>query len=40
MPNTGTADVGIAIADQIATTLEALRVVTLDFGGAFDRVWW
>ena len=43
MPNTGTADVGIAIADQIATTLEArdeLRVVALDFRGAFDRVWW
>ena len=43
VPNTGTADVGIAIADQIATTLEArdeLRVVALDFRGAFDRVWW
>ena len=43
MPNTGTVDVGIAIADQIATTLEArdeLRVVALDFRGAFDRVWW
>ena len=43
MPNTGTADVGIAIADQIAITLEArdeLRVVALDFRGAFDRVWW
>ena len=35
VPNTGTADVGIAIADQIATTLEArdeLRVVALDLG--------
>ena len=43
VPNTGTADVGIAIADQIATTLEArdeLRVVALDFRGAFNRVWW
>ena len=43
VPNTGTADVGIAIADQIATTLEArdeLRVVALDFRGAIDRVWW
>ena len=42
VPNTGTADVGIAIADQIATTLEArdeLRVVALDFRGAFDRIW-
>ena len=43
MPNTGTADVGVVIADEAATALEAreeLRVVALDLKGAFDRVWW
>ena len=43
VPNTGIADVEIAITDQIATTLEArdeLRVVMLDIRGAFNRVWW
>ena len=43
VPNTGTADVGVVIADEAATALEAreeLRVVALDLKGAFDRVWW
>jgi hypothetical protein len=40
---TGTADVGVIIADQIARSLEArkdVRLVALDFKGAFDKVWW
>ncbi|CAM9944976.1 unnamed protein product, partial [Heterosigma akashiwo] len=40
---TGTADVGVIIADQIAQSLEArkdVRLVALDFKGAFDKVWW
>ena len=43
VPGTGTADVGVIIADEVATALEAreeLRVVALDIRGAFDRVWW
>ena len=43
VPNTGTADVGVAIADEIAIALEAreeLRGAALDLKGAFHRVWW
>ena len=41
---TGTAYIGVIIADhQIARSLEAkkdVRLVALDFKGAFDKVWW
>ena len=43
IPGSGTPDVGIIIADKIATALEAheeLRIVAFDIKGAFDRVWW
>jgi hypothetical protein len=43
VPGTGTADVGVILADEIAAALEAqeeLRIVALDIRGAFDRVRW
>jgi hypothetical protein len=43
IPDTGTLDVGAVLADQIAQALQAkkdVRLVALDFKGAFDKVWW
>jgi hypothetical protein len=43
LPGTGTLDVGVILADQISRALEArkdVRLVALDFKGAFDKVWW
>ncbi|CAM9923565.1 unnamed protein product, partial [Heterosigma akashiwo] len=43
LPDTGTLDVGVILADQISRALEArkdVRLVALDFQGAFDKVWW
>ncbi|CAM9625752.1 unnamed protein product, partial [Heterosigma akashiwo] len=43
LPGTGTVDVGVILADTISLALEArkdVRLVVLDFKGAFDKVWW
>ncbi|CAN0140313.1 unnamed protein product, partial [Heterosigma akashiwo] len=43
LPGTGTLDIGVILADQISRALEArkdVRIVALDFKGAFDKVWW
>ena len=43
LPGTGTVDVGVIIADKISLALEArkdMRLVALDFKGAFDKVRW
>ncbi|CAN0050088.1 unnamed protein product, partial [Heterosigma akashiwo] len=43
LPDTGTLDIGVILADQISRALEArkdVRLVALDFQGAFDKVWW
>ena len=43
LPGTGTVDVGVILADTISLALEArkdVRLVALDFKGAFDKVWW
>jgi len=43
LPGTGTVDVGVILADRISLALEArkdVRLVALDFKGAFDKVWW
>ena len=43
IPRYGTMDVGVIIADKIATALEAreeVKIIALDFQGAFDKVWW
>ncbi|CAM9923839.1 unnamed protein product [Heterosigma akashiwo] len=43
LPGTGTVDVGVVLADRISLALEArkdVRLVALDFKGAFDKVWW
>ncbi|CAM9758002.1 unnamed protein product, partial [Heterosigma akashiwo] len=43
IPDTGTLDAGAVLADQIAQALQAkkdVRLVALDFKGAFDKVWW
>ena len=43
IPDTGTLDVGAVLADQLAQALQAkkdVRLVALDFKGAFDKVWW
>ena len=42
IPDTGTLDVGAVLADQVAQALQAkkdVRLVALDFMGAFDKVW-
>ncbi|CAM9689283.1 unnamed protein product, partial [Heterosigma akashiwo] len=43
LPGTGTVDVSVILADRISLALEArkdMRLVALDFKGAFDKVWW
>ena len=43
IPGTGTLDVGAVLADQIAQALQAkkdVRLVALNFKGAFGKVWW
>ena len=43
IPGTGTLDVGAVLANQIAQALQAekdVRLVALNFKGAFDKVWW
>ncbi|CAM9791021.1 unnamed protein product, partial [Heterosigma akashiwo] len=43
LPGTGTVDVGVILADRISLALEVrkdVRLVALDFKGAFDKVWW
>ncbi|CAM9353205.1 unnamed protein product, partial [Heterosigma akashiwo] len=43
LPGTGTVDVGVILADRFSLPLEArkdVRLVALDFKGAFDKVWW
>ena len=43
IPGTGTLDVGAVLSDQIAQALQTkkdVRLVALDFKGAFDKVWW
>ena len=42
-PQVRTSDVGVVIADEVVTALEAreeLRAVAFNLKGAFDRVWW
>ena len=43
IPGSGTNDVGLIIADKLSRALEnrkEIRMVALDFRGAFDKVWW
>ena len=43
LPGTGALDIGVILADPISRALEArkdVRLVVLDFKGAFDKVWW
>jgi len=43
LPGTGTVDVSVILADKISLALEArkdVRLVALNFKGAFDKVWW
>ena len=43
LPGTGTMDAGLVIADEISRVLEdreEVRLIALDFKGAFDKVWW
>ena len=43
LPGTGTMDVDVILIDKISLALKAkkyVRLVALDFKGAFDKVWW